>query len=83
MEELQHRPKIAAQQDWDPWFLNSSILSEWKTSGSSSLLWIHGKRQFTAQRLLFLKSDGFFLSIAGAGKSVLWFVVPCVFSVSS
>jgi len=25
------------------WFVNSSTLSEWKASGRSSLLWIHGK----------------------------------------
>jgi len=61
------------------WFLHSSTLSEWKVSGPSSLLWIHGKRQFTAQRLLFRKSDEIFLFLAGVGKSVLWFVDPSVF----
>src|SRR5712691_7949138 len=35
------------------WFVNSSTLSEWKASGRSSLLWIHGKRWFTAYRLIF------------------------------
>ena len=30
--------------------MNSSIVSEWKASGSSSLLWIHGKRWFIAHR---------------------------------
>ena len=43
------------------WFLNSSTLSEWKASGPSSLLWIHGKRQFTAQRLLFRENETIFL----------------------
>jgi hypothetical protein len=27
------------------WFVNGETLSEWKASGSSSLLWIHGKRR--------------------------------------
>ena len=35
------------------WFINSSTLSEWKATRSSSLLWIHGKRWFTAHRLIF------------------------------
>jgi len=26
------------------WFVGGSTLSEWKSSGPSSLLWIHGKR---------------------------------------
>jgi hypothetical protein len=29
------------------WFIYGTTLSEWKTSGPSSLLWIHGKRKFT------------------------------------
>ncbi len=28
------------------WFVGGSTFSEWKSSGPSSLLWIHGKRQF-------------------------------------
>jgi hypothetical protein len=27
------------------WFVEGSTLSEWKSSGPSSLLWVHGKRQ--------------------------------------
>jgi hypothetical protein len=27
------------------WFLQSKSFSEWKSSGLSSLLWVHGKRQ--------------------------------------
>jgi len=37
------------------WFVNSSMFSEWKASGPSSLLWIHGKRWFTAHRLILPK----------------------------
>ena len=31
--------------DTGAWFVNGPTLSEWKDSGPSSLLWIHGKRQ--------------------------------------
>ena len=65
--------------DTGTWFLKSSTLSEWKAPGPGSLLWIHGKRQFAAWLLLFRISDNV-LFIAGAGKSVLWFVDPSVFS---
>jgi ankyrin repeat domain-containing protein 50 len=33
-------------KDTGAWFVNGTTLSEWKESGPSSLLWIHGKRQF-------------------------------------
>jgi hypothetical protein len=38
------------------WFMNSSTLSEWKESGPSSLLWIHGKRWFTTHRFDLLQT---------------------------
>ncbi len=28
------------------WFVGGNTLSEWKSSGPNSLLWIHGKRKF-------------------------------------
>jgi hypothetical protein len=31
--------------DTGKWFIQSNTLSEWKCSGPSSLLWVHGKRQ--------------------------------------
>jgi hypothetical protein len=34
------------------WFMNSNAFLEWKVSGGSSLLWVHGKRQFTFQYLV-------------------------------
>ena len=43
------------------WFMNSSTLSEWKASGSSSLLWIHGKRWFPAHLWSFANADELFL----------------------
>jgi hypothetical protein len=33
-------------EDTGAWFVNGNTLSEWKESGPSSLLWIHGKRQY-------------------------------------
>src|SRR6266851_8301597 len=32
------------------WFVQGDAFSEWKSSGPSSLLWIHGKRMYTAYR---------------------------------
>ena len=32
-------------KDTGAWFVNGATLFEWKESGPSSLLWIHGKRQ--------------------------------------
>ena len=36
------------------WFINSDTLSEWKASGPSSLLWIHGKRESPASNFSFV-----------------------------
>jgi len=45
------------------WFVKGNTLSAWRASGPSSLLWIHGKRQFSAQCLLSAKLMDFpFLS---------------------
>jgi hypothetical protein len=32
------------------WFADGDLFSEWKTSGPSSLLWIHGKRELSRSR---------------------------------
>ena len=32
------------------WFVHGNTFSEWKSSGPSSLLWIHGKRQLLPSR---------------------------------
>ena len=34
------------------WFVGGSTLSEWKSSGSSSLLWVHGKRKPSSSHAL-------------------------------
>jgi hypothetical protein len=42
------------------WFVQGDSFSEWKASraGSSSLLWIHGKRQWLFSVYIFLNSHG-------------------------
>ena len=52
------------------WWIQGDTYAEWKASGSSSLLWIHGKRPYTAP-CSFLKLM-VTVSAAGAGKSVIW-----------
>jgi hypothetical protein len=54
------------------WWVEGDAYAKWKSSGASSLLWIHGKRlYFSVSRYSFL-----WLMItafsAGAGKSVIW-----------
>ena len=43
------------------WFVNGNTLSEWKASGPSSLLWIHGKRKLLLNPYPFAKTDDFLL----------------------
>ena len=44
------------------WFIRSDIFSEWKSSGPSSLLLIHGKRQLCPSIMLVQNIDGFSFS---------------------
>jgi hypothetical protein len=44
------------------WFVEGDTLLEWKASGPSSLLWIHGKRQLPLSAHPLAKTDGFPLS---------------------
>jgi hypothetical protein len=39
------------------WFIEGETFSEWKSTGRSSLLWIHGKRQFLPKLLRFEETD--------------------------
>jgi len=39
------------------WFIQGETFSEWKSSGSSSLLWIHGKRQSLLSYWVFAETD--------------------------
>ena len=60
------------------WWIEGDTYVEWKYSGPSSLLWIRGKRQCFAP-VSFHRTDAYFVSAAGAGKSVIWYdVVPIV-----
>jgi hypothetical protein len=43
------------------WFIQGETFSEWKWSGSSSLLWIHGKRQLLAIRYALAEADGYYV----------------------
>jgi hypothetical protein len=43
------------------WFIQGSTFSEWKSSGPSSVLWIHGKREFFPS-IYSSETDGFPLS---------------------
>jgi hypothetical protein len=46
------------------WFVQGETFSEWKSSGRSSLLWIHGKRQLLPSRyatLFFTETDKYYL----------------------
>ena len=58
------------------WFFRGSIFVEWKSTGS--LLWIHGKRAFMSASSGLAPSDRLRFFVAGSGKSVIWFVVPCL-----
>jgi hypothetical protein len=52
------------------WWIEGDTYAEWKSSGPSSLLWIHGKRQYFAPP--FFTGTEITFSAAGAGKSVIW-----------
>jgi hypothetical protein len=52
------------------WWVEGDAYAEWKSSGASSLLWIHGKRPYFTL-YCFLQLMVIF-SAAGAGKSVIW-----------
>jgi len=41
------------------WFIQGDSLSEWKASGPSSLLWIHGKRKWLLGAYSFAGAKGF------------------------
>ncbi len=53
------------------WWVEGDTHAEWKSSGASSLLWLHGKRPYFAlYSFLWLM---IIASAAGAGKSVIWY----------
>jgi hypothetical protein len=60
------------------WFFEGSIFNRWKST--SSFLWVHGKRvlflTFTMRRPLIISH---FYTVAGSGKSVVWFALLRLF----
>jgi hypothetical protein len=59
------------------WLVQGRAFLDWtgKESRPSSLLWLHGKRELPlALKLLYTETDRFSVLVAGAGKSVLWYV---------
>ena len=67
-----HNVTCSAHNDTAQWFFQDSIYNEWKSFGS--FLWVRGKR---ALLLVFIMQQppNILISIAGSGKSVLWFVL--------
>lgn len=56
------------------WWTHGETFSKWKYSGSSSLLWLHGKRYVFKFRSGRFAQTHIYYPIAGAGKSVLSYV---------
>ena len=54
------------------WFIHGNTFAEWKFSGPSSLLWIHGKRMSHTLTPLLTIIVIIYTFVAGAGKTVLW-----------
>jgi len=61
------------------WFVKGNTFLEWKSSQSSSVLWIHGKREYSPSASGLAEILSLPLFVAGAGKSVLWYVDLPVF----
>jgi hypothetical protein len=52
------------------WWIEGDAYAKWKSSGASSLLWVHGKRPYFALYPFLLLI--IITCAAGAGKSVIW-----------
>jgi hypothetical protein len=50
------------------WIVQGNMLSEWKASGLSTLLWIRGKRELPPNAYYFAETDGFPLSQRALGR---------------
>jgi len=76
-----HCPQIAAPPDGIVvhYLTASHTLSEWKASESSSLLWVHAKRQFVYTFRTLLQKLMIVAFVAELGKSVLWYANPSIF----
>jgi hypothetical protein len=61
------------------WFIQDGRFSAWKTSDvPSSVLWVHGKRALISSSYALVES-GILGFVAGAGKSVFWYVKLVMF----
>src|SRR5216684_4652897 len=61
------------------WFIQDGRFSAWKTSYvPSSFLWVHGKRALITSSYALVESKTF-VFVAGAGKSVFWYVKLLMF----
>jgi hypothetical protein len=56
------------------WLIEGSTFVKWKSSGLDSLLWINGKRKYLRLTPFHSTENDDFVSPAGAGKSVIWYV---------
>jgi hypothetical protein len=61
------------------WFFEGRTYNEWKSTGSESLLWIHGKRVPLTHSSAWHHLITPLLFVAGSGKSILWLVEPSLF----
>jgi hypothetical protein len=61
------------------WFVQGDTFSEWKWFKTSSLLWIHGKRSLLPAFSAIVETDSLSF-LAGAGKTILWYVDFSIFS---
>ena len=57
------------------WFFQGTIFNQWKSTGS--FLWIHGKRALLAPPSVNSRSS--LNSVAGSGKTILWFAFSQLF----
>ena len=64
------------------WLIQGEAFLDWtgNASGPSSLLWLHGKRELLLALKFSQRLIDFPFLVAGAGKSVLWYVNLWIFS---
>ncbi len=69
-----HTACKSRHRDSAEWFVQDNRFLDWKTSDVlGSLLWVHGKRALIPNSFALVEAEILFF-VAGAGKSVLWYV---------
>ena len=77
---MNHKIACELRHPWTTaWFVQGDTFSEWKWSETDSVLWIHGKRSLSPAFFTIVETDSFPL-LAGAGKTILWYVDLFFFS---